>query len=218
MENQIEFADKREPSNARFYLDFYQQLYCEIDLISLAGRIPDSDAIDTEFGQIPMIKKRTMNCVEAFSYFGALLGSLPPAVILGRMFFGAGSYNNDSFLIFFLCFLAILTTATTGYFTGKRVGRTVQTIEGLGWAKMAWRLPLIGLVWGITSGGIGGLFVFVIGALFGAIIGGMTGAVSLLIFGTLHKLLRKHGEIDRNQYYPISVGITLTICAFIMGL
>ncbi|NNE98413.1 MAG: hypothetical protein HKN25_05255, partial [Pyrinomonadaceae bacterium] len=73
-------------------------------------------------------------------------------------------------------------------------------------------------LWGVLSGGAGGLFIFLIGAVFGAMIGGMVGSVGLSAFAILHRILKRGDLMSRDLFYPLAFGVTFAICALILGL
>ena len=62
-------------------------------------------------------------------------------------------------------------------------------------------LPFLGLLWGIVSGGAGGIIVFIIGAFFGALLGGIVGSVALPAFTILHRSLKKGEMIELKHFY-----------------
>jgi hypothetical protein len=125
---------------------------------------------------------------------------------------------NDSAGIFLLLFFVNLICAVVGSKSGKSIGRMVRKAETLPWTTMLLLLPFIGALWGIITGGIGGLLIFGIGAIFGGIIAAMVGMVALPAFTIFHRLLKKGEMIERNQFLPIAFGITFIISAFILGL
>ena len=94
----------------------------------------------------------------------------------------------------------------------------VAETEKWSWGGMLLIMPFIGILWGIMAGGAGGIFIFVVGAVFGAIIASMVGGIALPVFTIFHRWLKKGDVIDRNQFLPIALGITLIISAFIFGL
>jgi hypothetical protein len=79
-------------------------------------------------------------------------------------------------------------------------------------------MPLIGLLWGMISGGAGGVIVFIFGAFFGAILGGIVGSLALPLFTIFHRLMKKGENIELKHFLPIAFGITFIICGFILGL
>jgi hypothetical protein len=79
-------------------------------------------------------------------------------------------------------------------------------------------LPFIGILWGILTGGLGGILIFIIGAVFGGILAAMVGSVAVPSFTVFHRLLKKGDVMERNQFLPIASGITFIISAFILGL
>lgn len=156
---------------------------------------------------------------KAFAYFGLMLGSLPPAAIFFRILADKGLPNLlDDLWIVPMLLITNVTAAIVGYFTGMKVATTVRYLHGLSLHRSMLLLPLIGILWGMAAGGAGGLFLFLIGALFGAVIGGTVGAVALPAFAVFHRSLKRGDVIELQQFLPLSFGITLTICAFILGL
>lgn len=159
-----------------------------------------------------------MNSEAAFSYFGLMLGTLPPAAIFSRILFSTNSFSREDMWILGILVLVNLVSAITGYFSGKLVGKMAREAERSSWIKMLIALPLIGIIWGMVSGGAGGMIFFIFGGFFGAFFGAMVGVVALPLFGIAHRSLKKGDLIARNQFLPIAFGITLTICALILGI
>lgn len=162
--------------------------------------------------------KNPLTSEKAFSYFGLLLGSFPPAAIFTKFFIENGSFRGDEFWIVGVLAIVNLISAVVGFFSGKLIGKMVRETEKISWWGMLLILPFIGMLWGIMSGGAGGVIIFIIGALFGAYFGAMVGAIALPIFTIFHRLLKKGDHIERNQFLPVAFGVTFTICAFILGL
>jgi hypothetical protein len=67
------------------------------------------------------------------------------------------------------------------------------------------------------SGAIGGLFLFIIGAFFAAIAGGIVGSFALPLFIALRAPVRRGDLTELKHFLPIALGITLSLCAFILG-
>lgn len=155
---------------------------------------------------------------KAFPYFGLMLGIFPPAAIFARFFMEPGNVRNEDLWIFGVLSLVNLVTAITGYFSGKLVAKMVTKIENFSWLTMIFLLPLIGILWGIMSGGAGGIIILVVGAIFGATLGAAVGSLALPLFTIFHRLLKKGEMIEFRHFLPLSLGITFTICAFILGL
>lgn len=162
--------------------------------------------------------KNPLNSEKAFSYFGLLLGTFPPAAIFIKFFSENGSFRSDEIWIFGVLAVVNLISAVVGFFSGKLVGKMIREVEKFSWLTMLLLLPFIGMLWGIMSGGAGGIIIFIIGAVFGAYLGAMVGSVALPIFTIFHRLLKKGDLIERNQFLPIAFGITFLICGFIFGL
>jgi hypothetical protein len=154
---------------------------------------------------------------KAFSYFGFMLGSMPAAaMVLGIVFEGRLHFNDIWFPALIL--FAGLMTGVVGYFSGKKVARTVRSLDRFSISNRILLLPLIGIAWGVVSGAAGGIFLFVVGAIFGGFIGGALGSVAVPLFAGLTALMKCGDVIDRKYFLPISFGITLTICSLILGL
>jgi hypothetical protein len=154
---------------------------------------------------------------KAFAWFGLLLGTFPPMALFSKFIFQNLRYSDDYWVVALLVFVNIVC-GTVGYFSGKLIGKIVAEVEKFSWSAMLLLLPFIGILWGIMSGGAGGIFIFIIGAIFGAMIAAMVGGVALPIFTIFHRILKKGDVIDRNQFLPLAVGITLIISAFLLGL
>lgn len=172
----------------------------------------DQEKLEAEMMTNPLDFKKT------YSYFGLLLGLFPPFTFFAKWFYESGAVNRDEGFIFILLLFVNLVTAVVGYFSGKFIGRTIQEAEKLSWTKMILIVPFIGLLWGIMSGGAGGVFIFVIGAFFGAFIGGIVGAAALPVFAVFHRLLKKGEMIEMKHFLPVAFGIVFTICSLILGL
>ena len=161
--------------------------------------------------------KHPISTEDAFAKYGFLLGTLPPAALFSKFIFEAG-FKEDSFFLIALLMLVNSVCAIAGFFTGKQVGKIVRELEKISWSWMLLCLPFIGALWGIISGGAGGILVFIFGAIFGGIIGGMVGAVAVPAFAILHRIFKRGENIDNKYFMPFAFGITLIISAFILGL
>ncbi len=155
---------------------------------------------------------------KAFGYFGALLGSFPPASFFARFLFETDPFSRGDGWITILLLVVTIVTALTGYFSGKLIGKVVTSLEKYPWWAMIFLLPFVGFLWGMISGAAGGFFIFIIGAVFGAAIGGAVGAIALPVFAVFHRILKRGDQIEQKEFLPIAFGITLTISALILGL
>ena len=166
------------------------------------------------------ILRNPLTTKQVFAQFGLMLGLFPPAAIFGKFAYEnilKNPSNDDNWIILLMIFVNIVCTVT-GYFSGKLIGNMVSQVEKLNWGKMLLILPFIGILWGIMTGGAGGLFIFVIGAFFGAMIASMVGGLALPVFTIFHRLLKKGDFIERDLFLPIALGVTLIISALILGL
>ena len=155
---------------------------------------------------------------QAFAYFGLLLGALTPAAMFTRFLIDSRFLQKEDLWILGVLSIVNVVTAIVGYFSGKVIGKIVTEFENYPWWAMISLLPFIGLIWGIVSGGAGGIIIFIFGAIFGAILGGIVGGFALPVFTIFHRILKKGDLIDRKQFLPLAFGITFIICGFILGL
>ena len=155
---------------------------------------------------------------KAFSYFGALLGALPPLALLTRFMLDTkGIRGEDAWLIGVFAIVNVVS-AVVGYFSGRLIAKMVKNLEKSSWTTMILALPFVGIILGMMSGGAGGAVILLFGAIFGAIIGGMVGSFALPVFTIFHRLLKKGDQIERKHFLPLAFGITFIISAFMLGL
>lgn len=154
---------------------------------------------------------------KAFGYFGFMLGFMPlSTVTLRAVLMDNVQTSGEAF--FALLFLgAALLTAAVGYAFGKSVPAMIERVRKYRQPNRLALLSVIGLVWGLVAGTAGGLLLFIIGAIFGGIIGATVGAVTVPVFATLHDLLRRGDLIEVRHFVPVAFGITLSLCAFLLG-
>lgn len=164
------------------------------------------------------LMKNPLSTKQTFAWFGLLLGTFPPAAIFTRFLIDSRSLNNGDLWILGVIAIVNVISAVVGYFSGKLIGKIVSELEKTSWLAMIFALPFIGILWGILSGGAGGVIIFVIGAFFGAMLGSAVGSVALPAFTIFHRLLKKGDMIDRKHFLPLAFGITFMICGFILGL
>ena len=164
------------------------------------------------------IMQRPVTTERAYSYFGLMLGTLPPASFFIKFAIDSRLLESDGAWFVVVLLFVNAATATAGYFSGKFIGRAARRVETYRWPNMLAVAPLLGILWGIIAGGTGGLMIFLIGSVFGAMIGGAVGAVALPAFAAFHRVLKRGDMIEYKHFLPVALGITLTICSFIFGL
>lgn len=168
----------------------------------------DREKLEGELMTNPLSLEKT------FSYFGLILGAFPPAAMFIRF---AIDGRMDGW-VFGVMFIINLISAVVGFFSGKVVAKAVRFFETKSWSSMILMMPLIGLLWGMVSGGAGGIIIFIFGAFFGAILGGIVGSLALPLFTIFHRLLKKGENIEFKHFLPVALGVTFVICGFILGL
>ena len=159
---------------------------------------------------------RPLGTSEAFARLGLLLGLFPPAAIFARLLWLAR--GDKSFTAYLLLFVVMnVVCAAVGRLMGGHLGRLVGGLEQRSWA-LTFAVPaLLGFVWGVVTGGAGGLIVFGFGALFGAACAVPVGALAFAAFTPLHRLLARGGMIEERQFWPLACGVTGVVTALILS-
>ena len=160
--------------------------------------------------------KRPLTAEQTFAWFGAMLGTFPPATLFGM--FLVSSDGPEPALVAALLGFVTAVTAVAGYFLGKIVAALITNIRRMSLSSSLLLVPLVGFCWGAVSGAAGGVFLFIIGAFFGGAIGGAVGAVALTAFFLLYRKLTVAGMIELKHFLPLSFGVTFTICAYLLSL
>lgn len=155
---------------------------------------------------------------KVFSYFGLMLGLFPPAAIFTRFFMESGNFHAEDSWIIGVLLVVNLLTAVTGFLSGKFIAKMIATIETYSWFAMLLLVPFIGIFWGVMAGGAGGIVILIFGAIFGALVGALVGGVALPIFTIFHRLMKKGDSMELKYFLPVSLGITFSICSFILGM
>ena len=154
---------------------------------------------------------------KAIGYFGILLGTLPPFALLLKVVGETAPVGPSSSLFIALLAVASVVTGLTGYASRKFVASAVESSSHFRLPNRIVALSVIGLAWGAASGAVGGLFLFVIGSIFAGIVGGVIGAVTLPLLIGLRSFVRHGDLVEMRHFLPIAFGITLTLCALILG-
>ena len=161
--------------------------------------------------------KNPIKTEKAYAMFGLLLGIFPPLSIFSKIILDSFGHRNE-IAIAFLLILANLACAMIGYFSGKLIGKVMIEVQKLRWVSMIALSPFVGILWGILTGGGGGLFILIFGAIFGAMIAAVVGGAALPVYAVFHRLLKRGDSIEQNHFLPIAFGITFTISAFILSI
>ena len=158
---------------------------------------------------------RPIDSRRAFGYFGLMIGSLPPLALFEKLSLLPHA-QPDAILL--LIAAAGLVTGIVGFQIGRAyVPGTLRYISGFSLPNRFALWSVLGLVWGGISGAAGGLFIFLIGSIFAAIAGGIVGMVAVPIMVALHSTVRVGDFVEAKHFLPIAFGVTLSLCAFILG-
>jgi len=173
---------------------------------------------DLERNEVELMRS-PVDARRAFACFGAMLGSVPLfTVILRILFERTSTFSGDDVGWLILAMLMTNAASITGYYTGRSVGPIVLKVELFRWSTMLPLLPLIGFLWGAVAGAGGGLVAFGFGAIPGFLIGGFVGALAVPVFIIVHRLIRSGDSIELKHFLPLSIGIVLILCAFILSI
>jgi hypothetical protein len=163
------------------------------------------------------LMSRPIESKKVFAYFGLMIGSLPPFALVFNVIGSIAPTEGGPLLFLVLLTAAGIATGIAGYASGKYVPSALRRISKFSFPNRVALMSLTGFAWGAVSGAIGGLFLFIIGSVFAAIAGGFIGAVALPVLVALHTPLR-HGDcVELKHFLPIAFGITLSLCALILG-
>lgn len=206
-------AKAAPPHNADFEREGIQRLAAILAVNAETAR--EKELFRTRREQFEAaLMKNPLTTERAFSYFGLMLGTFPPAAIFSRLLFDA----RPEITLVALLVLVNLICAVAGYFSGKLVGKIVFESKNRSRTSMLLTIPLVGVLWGILTGGGGGILIFVVGAFFGALVAAMVGGIAFPIFTIFHRLLKKGEMIELKHFLPLAFGIVFAISAFILGL
>ena len=160
-----------------------------------------------------LLMRQPFSKEEAYSLFGLLLGTFPPAAIFWRMTEGHIFIGGLSILL--------LLMNVTCCFVGRRMGALVSRWLDKESDSRTWKFLMslaAGICWGIVTGGAGGLLAFGIGAIFGILCAVPVAMVAFPLFASLHRPLARGGMIDARHFWPLACGVVMFITALILGM
>ena len=162
---------------------------------------------------------RPISSARVYSYFGLLIGTLPPFALALKIA-GETMPSDQARLLSLTLLLAISGHAAglAGYWSGRFIPAAMDRIATLRQPNRIAMVSLLGLAWGAFSGAIGGVFIFIVGSVFAAIAGGLVGAVALPVLVALKSTVSRGDFVELKHFQPIALGISLTLCAFVLGL
>lgn len=158
-----------------------------------------------------------LESVGAYALLGWLTGTIVPLFGFGIMYFGgrnAPDIPASGEMNLTVLFLLIgLLCSVAGLIAGAIIGVVMILIRRIHWTATIIASPLLGLIWGIVSGGAGGFPVFVVGALFGAIVAAPFGVLGLLTFAALYEPFahRKGGILGWRKVFFAAVGTLILL-------
>jgi hypothetical protein len=165
-----------------------------------------------------MLMTRPGDSKKVFGMFGLIYGSFPLFAGAAKMLIESQHVEKGHLLWLILLIIAACVTGLTGFALGRGVPAIVDRVAHFRFPNRLFLVSVIGFCWGAAAGAAGGFFLFVIGAIVGAVLGGVAGAVAVPILVVFHNALRAGDYVERRHFLPFVFGITLTLCAFILGL
>ena len=160
-----------------------------------------------------------LSAQQAFARFGLLLGALPPAALFGSALHFLWQHNGEDLGWLFLLALGMnIICAEVGWLTGKRAAPYIHKLRDANWLTALPAYALIGFYWAAITGAAGGFLFFGGGVLFGTFFALPVGLIGFALFAPLYRLLERGGMIPANQFWPVAVGITMSLLAFILKL
>jgi hypothetical protein len=164
-----------------------------------------------------LLMSRPVPTREAFAVLGRLLGLLPPAVIFFRLF-RYGIDRELGLFWFVICLAMNAACCGVGRAAGDYFGRRVDAAERRSWPRTLLSAAGLGLLWGLVTGGAGGVLFFGVGAVVGVAMAAPVGVIAFLLFVPLHRLLARGGMIEERHLWPLACGTVGMTVAAILGL
>ena len=159
--------------------------------------------------------RQPLTAPEAFARFGLLLGIFPPAALFGgyllQIPFATPFWWGFALLMNALC-------ALVGWRVGRGAGHYALQLRDTNWFTALPAYALLGFYWAAITGAAGGALFFGIGAFIGPFFALPVGILAFLLFAPLHRLLERGGLLEASQFWPLAVGVTLSLSALILKL
>ena len=194
----------------------------ENNTITRLSDLANQNKLNSQFSECEspaLAFQNPMSSEDAWSQFGLWLGIIPPAAIFLKLFsYGFTLGWRPAAVGFAFLFLAMnFVCALTGRRIANEFSKVVANYQRRSWSLMLFVLPLMGMAWGAVTGFVGGLLFFGIGALGGIAFAIPIGLVAFTLFAIFHRLIEFEGFAEQKHLLPVSIGICLTIAAFILG-
>ena len=155
---------------------------------------------------------------KAFSHFGFMIGIMPPATVAIRAMEGASPGESFAVVFIVLLLLASVATGIAGFFVGKSVPAAIDSVRSFRLPNRLAMFAVIGMVWGAGAGAVGGFFLLVVGSIFAGLAGAIVGAFTVPLMAIAYEALRLGDRMEMKHFLPVAFGITLSVCALIIGL
>lgn len=163
-----------------------------------------------------LLMRRPISIEPAYALLGMLLGTLPSAVLLARLFYD--ELRHPYLQWDWLCLLLAMNLGCClmGRWMGYKVGGKFSEIQSRSWSRLIFASLYLGLLWGIITGGAGGAVFFGVGARVGALYAAPVGLLAFPLFTVFHRLLSHGGMIDARHLWPLACGISALIAAMVL--
>ena len=157
---------------------------------------------------------------EAYRWFGAFLGLLPPAAIFWHFLsqaFSTATEKDNPMLPFVLCLGMNAACCVVGRRLGASVGKLLGDARNHSRAGLVLKSMLLALLWAVATGGAGGAVFFGFGAIFGAMFALPVALVAFPVFAVLHRLHSRGGMIEARSLWPLACGVPGVVAAVILS-
>jgi hypothetical protein len=164
-----------------------------------------------------LLMRSPISTSQAYAIFGTLLGAIPSAAIFYRLFGYGFAAASPSFLLLVLCLAMNAACCAVGGYAANKIGQHIEKTDfDFGW-RLLTRVLGMGTLWGVATGGAGGVLFFLIGAPLGMIFAVPVACAAFFLFVPLHHVFSCAGMIDRRHCWPLASGITMVLAAFIVS-
>jgi hypothetical protein len=154
---------------------------------------------------------------QAYTLLGMLLGLLPPAAMFGRFLASTNAWTDKETGLLAVCVAMNIICCAVGRRVGSWLGDRTGDPRARTWPELLLIAAFFGFVWGLITGGSGGVIVFGIGALAGMSCAIPVALAGFLLFAPLHRLLSHGGMIEARHLRPLALGVAGVIAALILS-
>ena len=168
---------------------------------------------------IVMQNEKTLEPLVAYGVFGWLLGTLTPGLCAALILADNSSQNGGTDRGTSVVLLIVVALCSlVGLAAGAGVGWVMKVLRSRASLLVSILLaPLLGLLWGVVTGGAGGLPIMIVGALFGAAIAGAVGFFAFAVFAAVYETLARRTSLSYWQGPALGFFVALFFALVVFG-